>query len=201
MWQALNRIPRDWSTISAVRASFVSQALAAASLSIIILPKTGFVEWVFGNDWRYYVSLVGALLFIVGYLLPYFFATPEYRKARTRSEHLDYWLSVSSWGFFESHREDLGKLLERLERELPPDLPVGTKLNASANYSDSTEHSSTTNWQPIRGAMYDAELQLRAYDQHTSRSLTAVLLYSGIAIILSPNLLTFLCFILGFCEH
>lgn len=195
----INQIPRDWSTINSVRASFVSQALAAASLSIIILPKTGFVEWVFGADWRYYVTLVGAFLFLLGYLLPFFVATPEYRQPKSRTQHLEYWRSVASWGFFDDRRDQFKKIVDRFEEVSPPDLPYGTKLNASTNLSDAQQLCECKDWKSFQGAMYDADLQLRAYDQHRIRCLTATLLFSGICTIVSPNIITFLCYITRIC--
>ncbi|MGJ5620145.1 hypothetical protein [Sulfitobacter sp. MF3-043] len=194
-----NNIPRDWSTINSVRASFVSQALAAASLSIVILPKTGFVEWVFGADWRYYVTLVGAFLFLLGYLFPILVATPEYRQPRSRTEHLEYWKSVSSWGFFSDRRDQFKNILDRFEENQPPDLPNGTKLNATTNLTDAKKLCECKDWKSFQGAMYDADLQMRAYDQHGLRCATAVLLFSGICTIVSPNVITFLCYFLKFC--
>lgn len=177
-----------WNAINTVRASFLSKAITVFSLSVTILGQAPVFMQILGSGWKIRVILIGAVFFLIGYLLPFFKATPEFRIPRTKREIVADWCLVTGPDFFQSRKELLQKLLDRFSSNPPFDVPKGIVEWAKIRLLSAQNFKNLYSSKGVAAQLYDAELELRSYDQPALRVIVSMFLLIG-CLLMSANLI------------
>lgn len=179
-----------WFVLNEVRASFVAKAITAYSLGIMLLANSNFLISPLMSEGLLKTSVVGAIIFLAGYLAPFILATPEFRTPRKRSEIVIGWSMITDSVFYTSRRGMLEKLIARFQDkdQTPFDLDKHILSWAQIRFNQSPAQGTPLRLKLVSLELYDAELELRSYDQFGTRVFVALALAVGTACMLATLL-------------
>lgn len=201
-----------WKSINSIRSSYISKSLTIFSISIMLIGNNNSIIYIFYPEWKLNSLFFGAILFFSGYCLPYILSTPEFRLPRTKQEMVFDWCCITDFDFLASRRGLLFNLIVRFESDPPIDMPVDRiiwakiQLEIIDKYIKSINniysyHKNIIDIKLHSMQIYDAELELRSYDQFKLRVIVFILMVSGIVLMSLSIIINFMSIIFRFtCE-
>lgn len=198
-----------WKSINSIRSSYISKSLTIFSISIMLIGSNNSFIYVLYPEWKLNSLFFGAILFFSGYCLPYILSTPEFRLPRTKQQMVTDWCFITDFDFLVSRKGLLSNLIVRFNADPPIDMPFDRiiwakiQLKNMDKYTKSIENRGSY-YKDILDIklhsiqMYDAEIELRSYDQFKLRIVVFILMASGIALMSLSVIINFISIIFRF---
>jgi hypothetical protein len=185
-----------WTNINRLTGSFLSRAVTAWSLSILILTtlpdavldSTGLAASAAQMFW-------GAAAFLTGYLAATVLQPAEMAGVRDILVSVAHMKSIEYEGFYQSRKEMLQSLCDRMQcasrpTEAASALALQALEHAELNQATlaTTLPSNGRTWRDWSAEVYHADLFLRQYDRKGRLLVSLALLAFGIILLISPVL-------------
>ena len=178
----------NWLVINQIRASFISKAITVFSFSLMLLSRNSVIYDIIFSQNKLKMIFFGSMFFLLGYMIPFFFATPEFKNPKMKRELIFDWCIVTDSEFLNSRRDMFASLVARFAANKPFDLPDGVFKVAKNQLSVNIECTDSIYLKVNSAKFYSLELELRSYDQCSLRMVVAGLMVLGI-ILMSVDLI------------
>lgn len=176
----------SWLALTKLRESFLSKVTTAFAFTTFALANfAGYLDKLGIDLWRLRFLFVGAVLFLMGYLVVGWRVPNELRSVESLDELVSRMLTISDFRYFETRRKMASALALRMEGRKPFDLPDGYLDYVRVCVADT---ANDCEWQEQHAAtLYHADLALRQYDRPKARVTAFVLLGFGLLLLLIPT--------------
>lgn len=178
-----------WLALSNFSGSFLSRALAALSLSSLVLANMpDFIEASGIPMVSLNRMLVGSAFFLLGYLIFSMSRPPAFAQAGQQHEHVQRMLAIADVEYIKSKLDTAQRLSERIKKQrlLPPPVPVIDWLDRACGRVEAMVSKPDFKVGDAVGLL-DVELEVRQYDRPARRLLVALLMLIGVSLLLYPT--------------
>lgn len=174
-----------WEAIMKVRGALFSKALVFFSLASYVLSYMS--KWPVNLIFQW-VVLIGSIVFIAGSLVSYFSATPEFSSGRPIPVAVKEMKQKTDSRFASNRIRMLERLISRISKNPPPDLPQAELVNAKSAIEEWAAIDPYNSDLDAIGSLYYADLKLRQFDNFRARMWSSVLLIGGSILMFFPVL-------------